>query len=704
MDNSRPDKTEELIKELRSSNEKLAAANAQLTATVVELQQAKADLSASNDALENKVADRIEQLASTVSSLRSLVMTAHYPLMILRGREWIIEIANQPLVNLWEKTIPGVTGHPLMEILPEIEDQPFPGYLRQVYDTGIGFGDEEQIFHYNSPTGPAVKYVSYYYDPLLDDKGEVCGIIVAANDITEVVKSRKLLEQSYEEQQSLNEEFAAINEELATTIDELSSANDELAISEERFRSLIRQAPVGICVIRASDLMVQEVNDGYLDLVGKKREELEHRTIWDAVAEAAENYAPVLQEVIDTGIPFVANEHLLPLIRNGKEESVFVDFVYEPVKNAQGTVSSIMVVGIDVTVKVTARRNIEEVEQRIRLAVDAAEIGTFEYSYTTGNVLTSDRFNAIFGLDRGITRDEFINMLHAEDKHLSAAAHLEAAETGKLFYESRLIQPDGSLHWIRVQGNVFFDQENKPHRLLGTLLDITEFKHLQQQKDDFISIASHELKTPLTGLKASLQLLDRLKNNLTSAAVPKLIEQAGRSMNKISELVDDLLNVSRMNEGHIRLNKTSFKVAEMLNDCCSHIRSEGKYELIFEGDEQLMVYADEHRADQVVVNFVSNAVKYAPDSKEIHLRVERVGDMARISVRDNGPGIDPEKLPHLFDRYYRADTDGYQVSGLGLGLYICEDIISRHGGEIGVDSEIGKGSTFWFTLPLSKES
>jgi len=692
-----------LNEKLTAANQKLVRANEELTATIEELQNAKEELSVLNDALEENVTERIHELASTVSSLRSLVMTAHYPLMILRGREWIIEIANQPLVNLWDKTITGVTGHPLMEILPEIEDQPFPKYLRQVYDTGVGFGDEEQIFYYNSPTGPAVKYVSYYYDPMLDEYGEVCGIIVAANDITEMVKSRQLLEQSYQEQQALNEEFAAINEELATTIDELSAANDELAISEERFRNLIKQAPVGICVIRAADLMIQEVNDGYLELVGKKREELENHTIWEAVAEAAASYAPVMQEVIDTGTPFVANEHELILIRNGKEEIVFVDFVYEPVKNSAGAVSAIMVVCIDVTLKVMARRNIEDVEQRIRLAVEAAEIGTFEYIYTTDTIVTSDRYNSIFGLDHTVTRNEFLAFIHPDDLHLSAKAHKEAALTGKLFYEARLILENGSMHWVRVQGNVFFDQDNKPHRLLGTLLDISEFKHLQQQKDDFISIASHELKTPLTGLKASLQLLDRLKDNLSAAVVPKLIEQSGRSMNKISELVDDLLNVSRMNEGQIKLNKTNFKVADMLNDCCSHIRAEGKYELIVKGDLQLNVYADEHRADQVVVNFVSNAIKYAPDSKEIYLFIEKKDNMAKISVIDKGPGIDPEKLPHLFARYYRADNDGYQVSGLGLGLYICADIISRHGGEIGVDSEMGKGSTFWFTLPLGKD-
>ncbi|RZK82208.1 MAG: PAS domain S-box protein [Pedobacter sp.] len=531
-----------------------------------------------------------------------------------------------------------------------------------------------------------------------------------------VLERVKALNDSNQKYQSLNEEFSALNEELAATVEELSASNDELLqskyaleqknieleASEARFRSLIRQAPVGICVIRAGDLMIQEVNDGYLELVGKERNDLENKTIWDAVAEAADTYAPIMEGVISTGIAFVAKEHELILIRKGIPESVFVDFVYEPVTNVDGVVTSIMVVGIEVSDKVVARRSIEDVEERIRLAVQAAEIGTFEYHYRDNLMVTSNRFNEIFGMARTVSREDFLKVIHPDDVHLSAEAHEKAGKTGKMFYEARLIHLDGSIHWMRVQANVYFDINMEPLRLLGTLLDITEFKRLQQQKDDFISIASHELKTPITSLKASLQLLERLKDNPTASVIPRLIEQSSRSMKKISSLVEDLLNVSRMNEGQIELQKTTFTVSRLLNECCNHVRAEGDYQLTFDGDENLQVFADEHRIDQVVVNLVNNAVKYAPNSKEIVLHVAREHDMAKVSVIDFGSGISKDKLPHLFDRYYRADESGYQISGLGLGLYISADIITRHGGKIGVESELGKGSTFWFTLPLNR--
>jgi len=139
----------------------------------------------------------------------------------------------------------------------------------------------------------------------------------------------------------------------------------------------------------------------------------------------------------------------------------------------------------------------------------------------------------------------------------------------------------------------------------------------------------------------------------------------------------------------------------MINGCCNHIRAAGKYTLTLRGDEDLRIYADEHAIDQIMVNLENNAVKYAPDSLEIILTIEKEGEMAKISVTDTGPGIPEDKLPHLFERYYQAEVSVFQRSGLGLGLFICAEIIKRHGGQIGVESKLGEGSTFWFTLPIN---
>ncbi len=125
------------------------------------------------------------------------------------------------------------------------------------------------------------------------------------------------------------------------------------------------------------------------------------------------------------------------------------------------------------------------------------------------------------------------------------------------------------------------------------------------------------------------------------------------------------------------------------------------HHIITTGNLDLKVYADAEKIEQVIVNFVNNAVKYAPDSKDIHVSIDKVENMARVSVKDEGPGISADNLPHLFDRYYRVDSNGIRYSGLGLGLYISAEIIKKHEGQIGVDSKIGEGSAFWFTIPLN---
>ncbi|MDB4925190.1 sensor histidine kinase KdpD, partial [Mucilaginibacter sp.] len=235
---------------------------------------------------------------------------------------------------------------------------------------------------------------------------------------------------------------------------------------------------------------------------------------------------------------------------------------------------------------------------------------------------------------------------------------------------------------------------------VGTATDIEELRLLQQQKDDFISIASHELKTPLTSLKAALQLLNRMKENPSIKMLPMIV-QANKSLDKVNVLVEDLLNASKLNEGQLHINPKSFILANVIIDSCQYIRTEGVYTIQTEGDMNVEVYADAVRIDQIVINFITNAIKYAPESKKIIIHIEKINGMAKVSVTDKGLGIPAEKQRFLFDRYYRVDNSGSQYTGLGLGLYICAEIIKVHNGEIGVISEAGKGSTFWFTLPVA---
>jgi len=168
----------------------------------------------------------------------------------------------------------------------------------------------------------------------------------------------------------------------------------------------------------------------------------------------------------------------------------------------------------------------------------------------------------------------------------------------------------------------------------------------------------------------------------------------------VGVLIEDLLNVGRLQQKQMRLNPSVFKLSDLLNSCAQPINLSGGHRILIEGETELEIKADEHCIDQVVTNLFNNAVKYAQNTDRVEVTISRDHDYAKVAVRDYGRGIPPDQVKHLFKRYYRVHEHTKTISGLGLGLYICKEIIERHGGQIGVESELGKGSTFWFTLPL----
>ncbi|MCJ8208629.1 PAS domain-containing sensor histidine kinase [Mucilaginibacter sp. RS28] len=645
--------------------------------------------------------------------LLDVLAVTNHPTAIHIGEDALIQVANDAMLRVWGKD-KSVIGKSLGDALPELKGQPFLDMFKKVWHEGITISGTDTAADLVVDGRLQTFYFDFEYRAIKDTNGKTFAILHQATDITERILSKQreqnLIEQltaTNEEISSNNEELAAINEELFATTEELTISNDRLRSmhdtllsSESRFRQLVDQAPIAICVIRAYDLRVEIVNDNYVKLVGKHRTDLEQRNIWEVVPEAEAAFAPVMNGVIETGIPFVANEAEVVLVRDGLPEKVYLNFVYEPLKDADGTVSAVLVVAVEVTELVASRQRIEDAEERVRLATEAAEIGTFELNVANRDLITSSRFNKIFGYNTSVTSHMVDRSIYPEDRELRHAAHEKAMISGSLFYEARIILPDETMRWMRATGKVFFDRAHKPVRMLGTVQDITDFKQLQQQKDDFISIASHELKTPITSLKASLQLLDKMKENPSKEFMPRLIAQARKSIQRVSALVEDLLNVSRLQQTEIQLNKTGFVLADLVRNCCETLLYHEGQALKLTGDLDLLINADEHRIEQVIINLVNNAIKYAPGTDQLLIDITREQDFVKVAVTDKGPGVPADRIAHLFDRYYRVEGQGYNSSGLGLGLYISSEIIKHHGGQIGVESELGAGATFYFTLPL----
>ncbi|ASU36610.1 CheR family methyltransferase [Mucilaginibacter xinganensis] len=538
------------------------------------------------------------------------------------------------------------------------------------------------------------------------------------------------LQSANEELLSGSEELRSLNEELETSTEELQSSNEEITIvnnelldrneqlnNSRKYTEEIFNTIHDPLVILDKDLVVLRATDGFYNMFRVNEEDTEGKFIYDLGNKQWD--IPALREQLEKTLPqqgfFKAFEvdHIFSTI--GRRIMQLTARQFDTYTDEKLTLLAIH----DITDKrkveeglAEAERLLAESKERLHFAIESAGIGAWDFNPITKELIWDNRCKELYGLAPADSIDYagFLSYIHTDDRSAtdnSINKTLKGANRGEFNEEYRTIgKNDQKLRWIKSKGKAYFDKDNKATRFIGTVLDVSIEKDAEQstiemlrKKDEFISIASHELKTPVTSLKASLQLLDRMKND-PSPMLPRFLDQANRSMLKITHLIDELLNVNSMKEGQLRLNKSVFVIAGMLKDCCGHVRAAGVHELVVQGDETLKVDADEDRIEQVVVNLVNNVVKYAPESKNIYFIVEKEGNTAKVSVKDTGLGISADKIPHLFDRYYRADYGGGQYSGMGLGLYISSEIIKRHGGKIGVQSEVGKGSTFWFTLPL----
>lgn len=461
----------------------------------------------------------------------------------------------------------------------------------------------------------------------------------------------------------------------------------------DKFNTIFKQTSAASKII-ASDLTILKANDALAELLGYSTAEIEGSKILDHACEEYKQHWHELQMALwSKKVPFFKLQACL----HKKDQSLVWVNVTTILFNDEGETF-----GFTVLDDYTGLKRFEESEKRLNMALKYSKMAVWELDLKDNTVYRSEGHDEIFGYDQQQENwniETYFPHLWDEDLPKFRAAINSLPESNMIDLQVRLVTGDGSVKWVNFQGKTETDARGKPLKVLGTIGDITKDKLIERHKDDFISIASHELKTPITSLKTSLQLLDRMKDGLADR-LKTLILQANRSVNKIIMLVDDLLNASKTYRDQLDLKKTTFNLYKVAEECCDYLRIEGFPQVVINGPEELEVNADAERIERVIVNLLGNAVKYAPESKEIDIRIEQLATTVKVSVTDQGPGISADKLPLLFDRYYQANSVESQYSGLGLGLFISAEIIRKHGGEIGVDSKVGEGSTFWFKIPI----
>jgi PAS domain S-box-containing protein len=239
-------------------------------------------------------------------------------------------------------------------------------------------------------------------------------------------------------------------------------------------------------------------------------------------------------------------------------------------------------------------------------------------------------------------------------------------------------------------------------RITGGVLsvrDVTIETQIDHMKDEFIATVSHELKTPITTISGFLEMM--ITRPMVRLEQLPLLELIHSETGRLGRLINDMLDLSKIQSNRLSLDLKRFRMDSLIKSCLKpfEMRHKTTHRFHLTGDPtRALVHADPDRISQVLVNFISNAVKYSPDGGTITMEAHRLGACWKVEVHDQGIGIPADALPHVFDRFYRVNEN--QTAGSGLGLYICKEIVQRHGGQIGARSEVGHGSTFWFTLPL----
>jgi PAS domain S-box-containing protein len=345
-------------------------------------------------------------------------------------------------------------------------------------------------------------------------------------------------------------------------------------------------------------------------------------------------------------------------------------------------------------------------EERFRIAAECASDLVYDWDLLKEHV---DYFGELFericrtGGTLAQTRAEYWESIHPDDRERIRKAFQNHLETGERFSEEyRVSAGKGSYSNVADRGTAIRNKKGKPVRLIGSVSDITERKRAEQMKTDFVSFVTHQLRTPLSGVKWMLELAKDATDS--PEEMLSFVQDARVSTDRLIRLVNDLLDSSRLERGKLEIVRQPIDVAELTQNVVRELSP-----LLIEKEETVTIqaaenlpkpYADKQLLRQTIINLISNAMKYTPAKGEINIHITHENDCLRWEIQDTGIGVPKADLGKLFQKFYRAGNAlAVETEGTGLGLYLVRLIIDRFGGKIWCESEEGKGSTFTFILP-----
>lgn len=611
--------------------------------------------------------------------------------------------ANSALLTMWGKTYENAIGKTLLENGYE----PWHAEMHEREIDHIIATKESVRGEVSFPHATLGKRIyDYILIPVINAEGEVEAVAGTTRDITERKQWEERMEAFATELQTINEEMAASNEELATTNDELTEVqlrneaiNRELESSASRLRMAIETTNLGTWEYapqsgtlywskECRDIYgIPEGEDPTFDTFSAHIYPADRdrvlAAIWQATDPAGDGEYDLSYRIIrfDNSETRWIKAHGNVFFENGQA----IRFI--------GTVLDI--------------HELKEAEEKsAKLAAIVASSDDAIIGKTLEGVITSWNAGAevIFGFGAEEMIGKSIYELIPLDRHqeepkilkqLKAGQRIQHFETKRLTKDGRLIDVSLTISPVRdTQGNVI--------GVSKIARDITEKKLDEARKNDFIGMVSHELKTPLTSLSGIIQVANIKLKNSADTFLAGAMEKAYQQVKRMTAMINGFLNISRLESGKMFIEKQEFDLETLIEDTIEELcLMATAQEINFEHCRPLSVYADRDKIGSVISNLISNATKYSDKDSRIEVHCTVKDGQSIVSVKDEGMGIAPEDLAKIFDRYYRVETNHTRhIAGFGIGLYLSSEIIQRHGGRVWAESEQGKGSTFYFSLPL----
>lgn len=607
-----------------------------------------------------KEADR--KLMESEHKYRMLVQNAPFPLAVYTGEEMRIELANKSIIDIWGKGN-DVVGKLHQELLPELHQQDIISQLDKVFSTGIAFEGKNKKVTFINGAELHEYYLDYCITPLYDIYKNIYGVMATAANVTQMSVAKQKIEES---------------EQLFRTMAEGSSIL--IKMSNEKGDATYFNKP-------------------WEEFTGKPMAEMLHYG-WAKLVhpDDIESLLKCYAKAVEDKKIFTGEYRMLNI--NGEYRWLLSKA--PPRFNPDGSFAGYISSSIDITDRKLGEDAVRQSAEKFSLVANAM----LQFIWTKDAAGTLNYFNQAiidysgFSIDR-LENEGLIGMMHPDEEKEAMLKWKEAFNNGHPYkFTHRFKRHDGIYRWFLSNNTPQRDNLGNIHTWVGTSTDIHDIKEQDEQKDFFIGMVSHELKTPFTSINGYVQILQTKYAATEDIFLKNALGIIKKQIGKATKIISDLLDVSKIKLGRFSLNKENFELNLLVKEVIDEVQLINNIKRIqFSMGPAAMVFADREKIGQVIINLLSNAIKYSAEDTIVTVRSKIEHNNIIISFTDRGIGINKTDQEKIFERFYRVEgKDEYQFTGFGIGLFIIAEIINHHEGKVGVESELGNGAVFSFSL------